>query len=63
MNNTVVLIISLLLKVMWLMTLMRSEKTQLWFMKNANKLYLAKVFLLIGDLQSNHSFTRITSIH
>ena len=48
---------------MWLMTLMRSEKTQLWFMKNANKLYLAKVFSLIGDLQSNHSFTRITSIH
>ena len=63
MNNTVVLIISLLLKVMWLMTLMRSEKTQLWYMKNANKLYLAKVFSLIGDLQSNHSFTRITSIH
>ena len=63
MNNTVVLIISLLLKVMWLITLMRSEKTQLWFMKNANKLYLAKVFLLIGDLQFSHSFTRITSIH
>ena len=63
MNNTVVLIISLLLKVMWLMTLMRSEKTQLWFVKNANKLYLAKVFLLIGDLQFSHSFTRITSIH
>ena len=63
MNNTVVLIISLLLKVMWLMTLMRSEKTQLWFMKNANKLYLAKVFLLIGDLQSSHSFTSLTSTH
>ncbi len=48
---------------MWLMTLMRSEKTQLWFMKNANKLYLAKVFLLISDLQSSHSFTRLTSTH
>ena len=48
---------------MWLMTLMRSEKTQLWFVKNANKLYLAKVFLLIGDLQSSHSFKRLISIH
>ena len=48
---------------MWLITLMRSEKTQLWFVKNANKLYLAKVFSLIGDLQFSHSFTRITSIH
>ena len=48
---------------MWLMTLMRSEKTQLCFMKNANTLYLAKVFSLIGDLQSNHSFTRLISIH
>ena len=45
------------------MKLMRSGKVQLWFLINANKLYLAKVFSLIGDLQSNHSFTRITSIH
>jgi hypothetical protein len=37
------------------MTLMRSEKVQLWFMINANKLYVAKVFLLIGVLQSSHS--------
>jgi hypothetical protein len=63
MNNTVVLIISLLLKSYVAYDINVIWKIQLWFMKNANKLYLAKVFLLIGDLQSNHSFTRLTSTH